>query len=193
MKKILVASCFYELPIKIERHLNKMGLSVELTVVQSADEVLQALSEIHYDGLFSEYAINDIDIWKLSTLVQSSRFNDYAIPLYLIQESCETEIPLILSNEYQFNVIVLEQLVEVSVDSFPGETFLGQVVWISDKAEFTPKNVQTKEERVNTVFAVKVRIPNPDHKLKPGLPADAVLVIQYCPPLVLGRIAHKLC
>jgi hypothetical protein len=52
------------------------------------------------------------------------------------------------------------------------------VVWISDEAEFTPKNVQTKEERVNTVFAVKVRIPNPDHKLKPGLPADAVLVNQ---------------
>jgi multidrug resistance efflux pump len=74
--------------------------------------------------------------------------------------------------------VSLEQPVEVSVDSFPGETFLGHVVWISDKAEFTPKNVQTKEERVNTVFAVKVRIPNPDHKLKPGLPADAVLVSQ---------------
>jgi multidrug resistance efflux pump len=74
--------------------------------------------------------------------------------------------------------VSLEQPAEVSVDSFPGETFLGQVVWISDKAEFTPKNVQTKEERVNTVFAVKVRIPNPDHKLKPGLPADAVLVSQ---------------
>ncbi len=72
--------------------------------------------------------------------------------------------------------VSLEQPVEVAVDSFLGETFLGQVVWISDKAEFTPKNVQTKEERVNTVFAVQVRIPNPDHKLKPGMPADAVLV-----------------
>jgi len=113
MNKILVASCFYELPIKIEQHLKKMGLSAELTVAQSADEVLHALSEVHYDGLFSEYAINDIDIWKLSALVQSSRFNDYAVPLYLVQESFETEIPLILSNEYQFNVIALEQLPEV--------------------------------------------------------------------------------
>jgi HlyD family secretion protein len=74
--------------------------------------------------------------------------------------------------------VSLGQAVEVSVDSFPGERFPGQVVWISDQAEFTPKNVQTKEERVNTVFAVKVRIPNPDHKLKPGLPADAVLIVQ---------------
>jgi HlyD family secretion protein len=74
--------------------------------------------------------------------------------------------------------VSLEQPVEVSVDSFPAEVFLGKVVWISDEAEFTPKNVQTKEERVNTVFAVKVRISNPDYKLKPGMPADAVLVAQ---------------
>ncbi len=69
-----------------------------------------------------------------------------------------------------------QQRVEVKVDSFPDQTFIGQVVWISDKEEFTPKNIQTKEERVNTVFAVKVRIANPDQKLKPGMPADAVLV-----------------
>lgn len=74
--------------------------------------------------------------------------------------------------------VYLEQPVKVSVDSFPGEVFPGQVVWISDKAEFTPKNVQTKDERMTTVFAVKVRIPNPDYKLKPGMPADAVVVTQ---------------
>jgi multidrug resistance efflux pump len=74
--------------------------------------------------------------------------------------------------------VFLEQPVEVSVDSFPDETFLGQVVWISDEAEFTPKNIQTREERVNTVFAIRARIPNPDHKLKPGMPADAVLALR---------------
>ncbi len=74
--------------------------------------------------------------------------------------------------------VFLEQPVAVSVDSFPDETFLGQVVWISDEAEFTPKNIQTREERVNTVFAIKVRIPNPDHKLKPGMPADAALALR---------------
>lgn len=72
----------------------------------------------------------------------------------------------------------LGQPVKISVDSFPGEVFPGDVIWISDQAEFTPKNVQTKEERVNTVFAIKVRILNPDHKLKPGMPADAVLMAQ---------------
>ncbi len=67
------------------------------------------------------------------------------------------------------------QKVYVTVDSFPGETFEGEVVFISSKAEFTPKNIQTKEERVNLVFAVKVRLPNPEHKLKAGMPADALI------------------
>jgi HlyD family secretion protein len=47
------------------------------------------------------------------------------------------------------------------------------VVYISPVAEFTPKNVQTKEERTKLVFAVKIEAPNPGGELKPGLPADA--------------------
>ncbi len=65
--------------------------------------------------------------------------------------------------------------VEVQVDSFPERVFEGVVVNIAGEAEFTPRNVQTQEERVNLVFAVKVRIPNADGVLKPGMPADATL------------------
>ncbi len=68
------------------------------------------------------------------------------------------------------------QRVAVTVDTFPDRTFEGTVARIADEAEFTPRNVQTKEERVNLVFAVEVRIPNPDGALKPGMPADAVIV-----------------
>jgi len=67
------------------------------------------------------------------------------------------------------------QTVEVSVDSFPGKVFQGRVSYIASEAEFTPKNVQTQKERVNMVFAVKVKIPNPAHELKPGMPADAAI------------------
>ncbi len=70
------------------------------------------------------------------------------------------------------------QAVRVSVDSFPTRTFTGTVVAIASEAEFTPRNVQTQEERVNMVFAVDISIPNPDHDLKPGMPADAVLVTE---------------
>lgn len=75
--------------------------------------------------------------------------------------------------ENRLGEIRLGQKVTIEVDSFPGQGYQGEVVHISSEAEFTPRNVQTKEERVNTVFAVKVRIPNPEHELKPGMPADA--------------------
>jgi HlyD family secretion protein len=80
--------------------------------------------------------------------------------------------------EDRLGQVLIGQPVEVWVDSFPERTFTGTVVAIANEAEFTPRNVQTQEERVNMVFAVDVRIPNPDHALKPGLPADAVIVIQ---------------
>jgi len=77
--------------------------------------------------------------------------------------------------EPNIDTVSLGQAVEVFVDSFPGEPFTGQVTFINDEAEFTPKNVQTKEERVNTVFAVKIKLESEDHRLKPGMPADAIL------------------
>lgn len=70
----------------------------------------------------------------------------------------------------------LGQQARVTTDALPGRVFNGAVTEISQQAEFTPRNVQTKEERVKLVYAVKVTLPNPDHALKPGMPADAVLV-----------------
>jgi len=80
--------------------------------------------------------------------------------------------------ENRYGRIQLGQSVSVEVDSFPGKVYLGEVMYISSQAEFTPRNVQTKEERVNTVFAVKILIPNPEHDLKPGMPADATIVVE---------------
>ena len=77
--------------------------------------------------------------------------------------------------EDQLGQVWLGQPVSVTVDAYPHRTFAGTVRYISNEAEFTPRNVQTKEERVNMVFAVRIRLPNPDHALKPGMPADALL------------------
>ena len=78
--------------------------------------------------------------------------------------------------EDQYGTINLGQTVLVSVDSFPGETFEATVIRIADQAEFTPRNVQTQEDRRTTVFAVELGIDNPDGKLKPGMPADVRFV-----------------
>jgi len=53
---------------------------------------------------------------------------------------------------------------------------MGKVIWISTKAEFTPRNVQTKEERTDLVYAVKIAVPNSENILKIGMPADILLM-----------------
>jgi HlyD family secretion protein len=82
---------------------------------------------------------------------------------------------MIYVNEVDLDRVRLGDPVEVRIDAFPERAFEGRVTYISPEAEFTPKNVQTKDDRVKLVFGVKVEIPNPDGALKPGLPADAVL------------------
>jgi len=78
-------------------------------------------------------------------------------------------------SEKNLGNIKLGQSAEVFVDSFPGKPFPGKVTYISTEAEFTPKNIQTKEERVKLVYAVKVQIDNTKELLKVGMPADVVI------------------
>jgi HlyD family secretion protein len=65
------------------------------------------------------------------------------------------------------------QTIDARVDAFPDRLFPGTIVSISDTAEFTPRNVRTPNERLKLVYAVKIKIDNPDHLLKPGLQAEA--------------------
>jgi HlyD family secretion protein len=64
---------------------------------------------------------------------------------------------------------------QVLVDSFPNDPFAGTVTFVADRAEFTPKNIQTPDERVKLVYRVKVEVEARDQALKPGMPADALL------------------
>jgi len=60
-------------------------------------------------------------------------------------------------------------------DTYPGKTYPGRVSFIASKAEFTPKSIQTEKERVTLVYRIKIDGANPNHELKPGMPADAVI------------------
>lgn len=75
--------------------------------------------------------------------------------------------------EGQIGHVYLGQAVRVTVDSYPGRVFDGEVAQIGDEPEFTPRNVATAEERLNTFYAVEIRLDNSDGALKPGMPADA--------------------
>lgn len=79
--------------------------------------------------------------------------------------------------ESRIGQVKIGQQARVYVDAYPGQIFEGRVSFIDHQAEFTPRNVQTQEERVNLVFAVKITLDNGDHRLKPGMPADAEILL----------------
>ena len=76
--------------------------------------------------------------------------------------------------ENRYGEVKLGQTAEVRVDSFPDLAFTATVVHVADQAEFTPRNVQTVEGRSSTFYAIKLKVNDPDGKLKIGMPADVV-------------------
>lgn len=77
--------------------------------------------------------------------------------------------------ESQIGKVRLGATAKVRIDTYPDREFAGRVSYVSSQAEFTPKNVQTREERVKLVFAVNVTLENRDGTLKPGMPADVYI------------------
>jgi HlyD family secretion protein len=78
--------------------------------------------------------------------------------------------------EVQIGKVRLGLSARIYTDAFPDQPFEATVRYIASKAEFTPKEVQTPDERVKLIYAAKLYLEaNPDHRLTPGLPADAII------------------
>lgn len=88
----------------------------------------------------------------------------------------ETVDLVIYIPETEIAKVRLGQDTEIRIDAFKDKVYNGKIIFISPEAEFTPKNIQTPDERTKLVFAVKIQIPNPQFELKPGLPADAKII-----------------
>lgn len=69
------------------------------------------------------------------------------------------------------------QDVAITTDTYPGKQYHGRISFIASDAEFTPKSVQTYQERVTLVYRIKIDVENPNHELKPGMPADAHIAL----------------
>jgi HlyD family secretion protein len=80
--------------------------------------------------------------------------------------------------ETELGLVKVGQPVHVTADTFPGKAYAGRISFIAPQAEFTPKSVQTRKERVKLVYRIKVAIANPSMELKPGMPADGVIRIR---------------
>jgi len=94
--------------------------------------------------------------------------------LFKVSNLSTVELVIYVS-EVELGKIKLGQKAEVTIDTYPDRKYEGKVIYISPEAEFTPKNVQTKDERTKLVFAVKIEVVNKDFDLKSGMPADAIV------------------
>ena len=81
-------------------------------------------------------------------------------------------------NETDLARVKLNQKADVVTDTYPGKKYNGWVSFISSQSEFTPKQIQTTEERVKLVYRIKVRVDNSSLELKPGMPADAFILLE---------------
>ncbi|MCK9452420.1 MAG: efflux RND transporter periplasmic adaptor subunit [Bacteroidales bacterium] len=119
----------------------------------------------------------------LSNPVDGSVLNKYAMTgemamagraLYAIADLSSLKLKAYISGQ-QLSQIKLGQQVKVLIDAPGGklESLSGSIVWISETAEFTPKTIQTREDRINLVYAFKVKVPN-DGRLKIGMPGEVV-------------------
>ena len=126
------------------------------------------------DQIKKSKIINPLDGTILTKYAEPSEITAFGKPLYKIANLNEMELRVYVT-ETQMAQIKIGQKVTVAIDSENStKKYEGNIIWISAQAEFTPKVIQTKEERANLVYAVKVAVKN-DGSLKIGMPAEVWL------------------
>ena len=152
------------------------GGQVKQVFVAEGDAIRQGkqLVLIASTASTSENIISPIDGVVLERLVEPGEFAPPGSTVMVVAALDALTLKIYVPED-RYGQISLGQIFPVTVDSFPGETFSGKVSFLSDVAEFTPRNVQTKDSRQTTVYAVKLILDPAGGKLKPGMPADATL------------------
>lgn len=154
------------------RKIQNISRPEELKQVKANYERIKANVDLIKKNLSDCYVTSPIAGIIVKKFVEKGETVNNLSSLFKVSNLYQVEI-LVYVNEQDLGKVKLGQLVEITVDAFPNKIFEGKVVYISPEAEFTPKNIQTKEERTKLVFAVKVKIDNTDLQLKAGIPADA--------------------
>ncbi len=120
------------------------------------------------------YVTSPIDGFIVKKFVESGENVAPFTSLVKISDLTKMNVVIYIS-ETELGKVKLGQTAKIKTDTFPDKTYKGKIVYISPEAEFTPKSVQTKDERTKLVFAVKIAIDNPEFELKAGMPADVVI------------------
>lgn len=142
--------------------------------ILAEQEPIKAQIAMLEEQLRKSYVYNPIDGTVLTKLAEPSELVGFGSPLYKIANLEYLDLRAYASG-VQLQDIKIGQKVKVLIDAPEGDfhELSGEIIWIAEDAEFTPKTIQTKEERVNLVYAFKVRVVN-DGSLKIGMPAEVL-------------------
>ncbi|QLH53997.1 MAG: hypothetical protein CH6_2563 [Candidatus Kapaibacterium sp.] len=165
--------------LQAKENYNKVSKLFRKEEIEQAEANLQRASA--NVKLFRKYltdciVVSPVEGKILQKFVEVGEIVSQGIPLFKIAKLDTMEM-IVYVSEKDLGKVKYGQYVEVRCDSYPEKVFKGKIVYISSEAEFTPKNVQTKDERETMVFAVKIKIPNPNMELKSGMPADSKILI----------------
>lgn len=146
--------------------VQKGGLLAEIAPLQ------KQISQLN-DQIAKCRITNPAEGTVLVTYAETGEMTAVGKPLYKIADLSNLVLRAYVSGN-QLSTVKIGQDVKVSVDGDNGtmKEFAGKITWISPRAEFTPKVVQTKEERVSLVYAVKISVPNSEGILKIGMPGE---------------------
>lgn len=149
--------------------VQKSGLLAEVLPLQKQIAQLD-------DQLAKCHIVNPLEGTVMVKYAEPGEVTAFGKPLYKIADLSNMTLRAYVAGD-QLTKVKVGQEVKVLVDLEDGkqQEFTGKIRWISAKAEFTPKVIQTKEERVNLVYAIKILVANPDGALKIGMPAEVKL------------------
>jgi HlyD family secretion protein len=173
-----------------EALLNQADAS--LIIAEAArDALLAGASEANIDSATAATVIAESEVARLEAVIERQKLiapkeavvldvfllpGEFALPgqaILSMADIREVDVTVYVP-EFDLNWVNLGDIVDVKFDAYPDRRYAGVVIYISNRAEFTPRNIQTPEERVILVYPVTVRIANPEGDLKPGLSIDVI-------------------
>ena len=154
--------------------IRNIARAEEVQQAEASLEMAEAQTELIKLQIEDSYIIASKDGQIADCFVATGELVTPKSAIYKIANTQFAELKIYIS-EKNLGKVKVGQQADVTTDSYKDKSYSGKIIFISHEAEFTPKNIQTKDERTKLVFAVKIKIPNPDFELKTGMPADAVI------------------
>jgi len=174
------ASTYQEAMARVESSRQRLSLRVEgpraeqieqarAQVIVDQEALRQAQQQLEYTSLYAPF-----DGIILSKAAEPGEYLNPGMPVVTIGHLDKVWLRAYV-NETDLGRVNRNKEAEVTTDTYPGKTYRGRISFISSEAEFTPKSVQTHEERVKLMYRIKIDLDNPNYELKPGMPADAMI------------------